>query len=111
MELPEDLVEVAILPKDPDLDAIRPPDAIVEAIKTCVAGKDASEELLLWIDKQRRIQEQANIILNQLATTGELADPAKRGLPSWITQEWSMVLQFPWSHRLGWAVDSAKSWM
>lgn len=110
-ELPEGLVEVCRMPDDDDVDLAKPPAEIVTAVNATVSGSDAPEELLLWIDHQQVLQQRASEELVRLSEGGELDDPASRGLPGWISEQWSMVLRFPWSHRLEWAVDSAKSWM
>lgn len=109
--LPEDLIKISSLPDDPELDKAKPPKWVVESVRETVSGSEAPEELLIWVKNQRDLQYEASLEMTRLGSSEELADPAKRGLPSWITQEWSMVLRFPWSHKLAWAVESAKSWM
>ena len=108
--LPEDLILIASLPKDPDLDLLRPPAEIVEAIRATVSGSEAPEGLLAWINKQRGLQAEAQEQLERLSVGSELDDPASRGLPAWFLERWASVLRYPWSHKLEWAVESAKSW-
>lgn len=110
-ELPEGLIELSGMPDDDDLGLVRPPQEIIDAVNTALATNDVSDELVEWVKTQRVLQQQAAEELVRLTDGGELDDPTSRGLPGWITEEWSMVLRFPWSHRLGWAVESAKSWM
>ena len=108
--IPDDLVLISSLPNDPDLDVLKPPSDVVEAVRATVAGSEAPEELLLWIDHQRDLQAKAEKQLSRLAAGNELEDPATRGLPAWFLEKWASVLRYPWSHKLEWAVESAKSW-
>ena len=110
MELPEELVEVALLPDDPDLDFIKPPREICLAVKGVVAGGEPSEVLTEWLESQRVSQKEALVQLERLAADGELSNPASRGLPKWFLEKWAPILNFPWSHKLSDAVESAKSW-
>lgn len=108
--IPEDLIAVATLPDDPDLALLKPPAEIIKAVLALSAGNEPSAELIVWIDAQRGLQAQAEEQLTALSSGGELEDPTSRGLPAWFLEKWASVLRFPWSHKLEWAVESAKSW-
>lgn len=108
--IPEDLIVVSNLPDDPDLELLKPPARIIDAVRSVSAGNQPSEELMAWIEAQRDLQAQAQECLDALSSGGELVDPMSRGLPAWFLERWASVLRFPWSHKLEWAVASAKSW-
>lgn len=109
-ELPEDLIVVAGLPDEKEFASMKPPPEVVNAVRSTAAGLPAPEELLLWIDEQRDLQAEADAEFARLVDGSELEDPAARGLPKWFLEDWAAVLRFKWSHKLGEAVKSARSW-
>ena len=109
--LPESLISVIALPADPDIALMQPPANIVKDLLDAYQGGDLSAPATDWLEAQSGLQNQALEQLMRLSSTGELSDVTIKGLPLWITKEWAMILQMPWSHRLGEAVESAKSWM
>ena len=89
---------------------MKPPPEVVNAVRSVAAGLPAPEELLLWIDDQRDLQAEADVEWSRLSNDSELENPAARGLPRWFLEDWAAVLRFRWSHKLGEAVKSARSW-
>ena len=108
--IPTDLMQLLDLPDDPDLDDLKPPKQIREAIREASRTGDVTSEVEQWISAQRDLQAQAEAELLRLNAGGELEDPTTRGLPSWFTQKWAVVLNYPWSHRLEDAINLAQSW-
>lgn len=106
MTIPDDLkMLAAITDIDPDVRLMMPP------IEICVlleAGDD--DACVFWVSRQRELQDRAAEIWAQLNDGGELDDPARRGLPGWITEWWAPVLSMPWSARLEEAVAQAEYW-
>ena len=110
MELPGELVELARLPDEPEFVLVKPPSDICVFVLEADAGSEPSEALVAWVAEQRDLQVQAEEQLMRLAWSGELADPASRGLPRWFLERWAPVLHYRWSRDLKGAVESAKAW-
>jgi len=110
-DLPSDLIDVLKLPDDPDIADLQPPQEILNDLRRALAGEDITQTAEQWIQTQRDLQAEAERQMQRLSAGGELDDPAKRGLPGWITQRWAIRLRMPWSRHLAEAVESAKSWM
>lgn len=108
--IPPDLMELLSLPDDPDLDDLKPPKQLRALILEAGRTGDVTSEVDEWLTSQRGLQAVAEEELVRLNSGGELEDPTTRGLPSWFTQRWAVVLNYPWSHRLAEAIDLAQSW-
>jgi hypothetical protein len=106
VEIPEELVSLTKLRFDDEVKQIGPPEEILDAIESALAGKEP-ETLAPWIEHQRGLHERAKTQLEHLwAQHGDIS----KGLPAWISTEWAYTLHFPWSRNLSSAVEQAEQW-
>jgi hypothetical protein len=108
--IPFDLIELLSLPDDPDLEDMKPPKEIRSLILEADRSGALTDVVENWLKNQRDLQAKAEEELLRLNAGGELRDPSTRGLPSWFTQKWAVVLNYRWSSRLAEAIDLAQSW-
>ena len=91
-----------------DLPEFSAPGEVLQAI----AGDVDEEFMEWWLPHQLAWQQRAKIVAMRLLDEHPIPDDWTLGVfPGWFATWWFQTLEFPWSARLGEAVEAAEQWL